>query len=64
MLKGSGKEGSCTASSCGEMNLSREAESGGISAEREELVTGGNAQSTPAEASSNERFCRGTYAEV
>lgn len=51
------------ASSSGEGEQSR-AESRGISEEQGELITGGNAESVPAEAISNEMFLRGRHAKV
>lgn len=64
MLKGSGGEGCCVVSSWGEANQTRTAESGGISEEWGELITGGNAQSGPVKAISNEMFLRGKHAKV
>lgn len=64
MLKVSGSEGCCMASRWGEANQSRAAESGGISEEQGELITGGNAQSAPVEAISNEMFLHGNHSKV
>lgn len=52
------------ASSWGEANWSRAAESRGISEEQGELITGGNAQNVPVEAISNEMFLCGKHAKV
>ena len=52
------------ASSWGEANQSRAAESRGISAEQGELMTGCNAQRVPVEAVSNEMFLCGKHAKV
>lgn len=52
------------ASSWGEASWSRAAESRGISEEQGELITGGNAQNVPVEATSNEMFLCGKQAKV
>lgn len=52
------------ASSWGKANRSRAAESGGISEEWGELITGGSSQSVPVEAISNEMFLCGKCAKV